>query len=110
MIVVLIIGVLAALGLPNFRKASTESRNKVCINNLRQIDSAKGQWAIENRQDDTALPTETDIAPYIKGGIAKLYCPTDSTKTFANSYSINALGTNPTCLIDPSGHVLQQGS
>ena len=109
MMVLLIIGLVAAIGVPNFRKASNESRNKVCINNLRQIDSAKGQWAIENRQDDTATPTASDIDPFIKGGVAKLYCPVDSTKTFANSYSINALGTNPTCQIDPSGHVLQQG-
>lgn len=108
MMVLLIIGLVAVIGFPNFRRASNESRDKICINNLRQIDSAKAQWAIENRQDDTVIPVETDVEPFIKGGTAKVYCPIDPTKTFANSYSINALGTNPTCLAAPADHTLQE--
>ena len=53
MIVVAIIGLLAAIAIPNFVKARTTSQTNACINNLRQIDGAKQQWALENRKVDT---------------------------------------------------------
>ena len=46
MIVVAIIGLLAAIAIPNFIKARTTSQQNACINNLRQIDAAKNQWAV----------------------------------------------------------------
>jgi hypothetical protein len=71
-----------------------------CINNLRQIDAAKNQWALENNKTADAIPTAQDIAPYIKldanGNIPG--CPS------GGAYTINALNTAPTCSI--SGHVL----
>ncbi|MCL6624082.1 MAG: prepilin-type N-terminal cleavage/methylation domain-containing protein, partial [Fimbriimonadales bacterium] len=45
MIVVLIIGILLAIAIPNFMRARETSRTKSCISNLRQIDAAKEQWA-----------------------------------------------------------------
>ena len=50
MIVVAIIGLLAAIAIPNFVRARTTAQMNACINNLRQIDSAKQQWALETRQ------------------------------------------------------------
>jgi hypothetical protein len=50
MIVVAIIGLLAAIAIPNFVKARTTSQQNACINNLRLIDSSKQQWALEQRQ------------------------------------------------------------
>ncbi|HEY9172626.1 MAG TPA: prepilin-type N-terminal cleavage/methylation domain-containing protein, partial [Verrucomicrobiae bacterium] len=47
MIVVAIIGLLAAIAIPNFVKARETSRTNACISNLRQIDGAKQQWALE---------------------------------------------------------------
>jgi len=105
MIVVAIIGLLAAIGIPSFMKARETSRKNACINNLRQIDSAKEQWAMaENKTDEE--PAAGDLDEYIKGGEAALICPSDSDKTFATSYSVNAVGTAPACQIDATNHAL----
>src|ERR1700722_16198260 len=88
MIVVAIIGLLAAIAIPNFIHARTTSQMNACINNLRQIDGAKQEWALELKENATALPVSTDIQPYLGRGTTGTlpYCPLDSSKTFANSY------------------------
>ena len=68
----------------------TSNRN-ACINNLRQIDGAKQQWALEQGKKETDTPTPEDISPYVKGGWRKCVCPRGGT------YSINPLGQLPTC-------------
>jgi prepilin-type N-terminal cleavage/methylation domain-containing protein len=52
MIVVAIIGMLAAIAIPNFVRARANSQQKACINNLRQIDSAINEWALETGQSN----------------------------------------------------------
>ena len=99
MIVVAIIGLLAAIAIPSFIKARTTSQKNACINNLRQIDGAKEQWAMASNQPQGATPDGANICDYIKGGTANCTCPADSTDVFGNSYSINALATDPACLI-----------
>lgn len=106
MIVVAIIGLLASIAIPNFIKARASARKNVCINNLRQIESAKDQWAIENNKSTSDTPVATDLDAYIKGGTAKLICPEGGT-TFADSYTINAIHTNAACQKDPTNHKLQ---
>ena len=49
MIVVAIIGLLAAIAIPNFVHARTQSQQNACINNLRQIDGAKQNYALDNK-------------------------------------------------------------
>ena len=56
MIVVAIIGLLAAIAIPNFVRARTTSQMNACINNLRQVDGAKQQWALETKQATNATP------------------------------------------------------
>ncbi len=70
MIVVAIIGLLAAIAIPNFLKARATSQQNACINNLRQIDAAKQQWALETGQGPSASPAGTDIQPYLGRGAA----------------------------------------
>ena len=70
MIVVSIIGLLAVIAIPSFITSRTTSQTKACINNLRQIDSAKQQWALENRQTGGATPAQTDLEPYLVRGIS----------------------------------------
>jgi prepilin-type N-terminal cleavage/methylation domain-containing protein len=108
MIVVAIIGLLAAIAIPNFVRARTTSQQNACINNLRLIDAAKQQWALEKGQASTATPVGTDLQPYLGRGTAGElpYCPVDSTQTFSQSYSPNNVGTKPTCNIVASTHVL----
>ena len=61
MIVVAIIGLLAAIAIPNFVKARETAQKNACINNLRQIDGAKEQWALENKK--TSADTPRNIHP-----------------------------------------------
>ena len=70
MIVVAIIGLLAAIAIPNFVRARTTSQTNACISNLRIIDGAKGQWALEQHKQNTDTPAGTDIQPYVGRGSA----------------------------------------
>src|SRR5258708_7556 len=89
MIVVAIIGLLAAIAIPNFIKARTTSQKNVCINNLRQIDAAIQQWAMELKQGPNATVTETDVTPYMKHSVT---CASGGT-TFADSYTLTTVAT-----------------
>ena len=93
MIVVAIIGLLAAIAIPNFVKARNTSQANACINNMRQVDSADQQWALETGQNDTAVPSANAAAikAYIKGNAIPL-CPQ------GGAIVLPALLTaNPTC-------------
>ena len=96
MIVVAIIGLLAAIAIPNFVKARSTSQANACINNLRQIDAAANQFALEKgKTTGAAISYPTDLTPYIKlnsnGSIPP--CPAGGTYACAN------VGTNPTCTL-----------
>ena len=67
MIVVLIIGILLAIAVPNFVKARQNSRVQTVVGNLKQIEAAKEQWAMDTGAASTATPASTDLAPtYLK--------------------------------------------
>ncbi|MBL8067971.1 MAG: prepilin-type N-terminal cleavage/methylation domain-containing protein [Armatimonadetes bacterium] len=67
MIVVLIIGILLAIAVPNFVKARQNSRVQTVVGNLKQIESAKEQWAMDTGAASTATPTSADLTPtYLK--------------------------------------------
>ena len=71
MIVVAVIGLLLALAIPNFVKSRDTAQLAVIYNNLRAIETAKDQWALENKKvtgDSTDLPALSD---YIQGGRIK---------------------------------------
>lgn len=103
MIVVAIIGLLAAIAIPNFVRARTQSQKNACINNLRQIDGAAQQLALENKLAATDTVTTAQLIPYLK---APPVCPAGgSAATFATSYQPE-LSTNSTCLINATEHVL----
>src|SRR5258708_23288199 len=90
MIVVDIIGLLAAIAIPNFLKARSTSQMNACINNLRQIDSAKQQWALETGQKASATAAAADVQPYLgrgsAGSVSSVKCPLDTAGAFASSY------------------------
>lgn len=106
MIVVAIIGLLAAIAIPNFVRAREQSQKNACINNLRQIDGAKQQWALENNQKTSVTPTSTNLKSYLGRGATGGTFPT--CPTGASTYNINAISTAPTCPNTALGHALPQ--
>ena len=104
MIVVAIIGLLAAIAIPNFIRARTQSQTNACINNLRQIDGAIQQWALEMKQAATASVTYSDISAYLKNAVS---CPAAGSDTsFSGSYATATVTDPPTCRISGATHVL----
>ena len=107
MIVVAIIGLLAAIAIPNFVKARTTSQVNACINNLRQIDGAKQQWALEYKQGPAATPSGADIAPYMGRSTGGAVPDVNFTCPAAGTYiSIGNVETPPECSLKAQGHVL----
>ena len=92
MIVVAIIGLLAAIAIPNFVRARATSQANACINNLRQIDASINEWALEQGKQTGAQPVlNSDLTPYIKlnanGAIPG--CPAQGT------YTVFTVGATP---------------
>ena len=102
MIVVAIIGLLAAIAIPNFVRARTTAQMNACINNLRQIDGAIQQWALEQKKNTTDAVAYSDISDYLKNSVV---CPSGGT-TFADSYTITTVAAQPTCQKQPGTHKL----
>ena len=91
------VGVLAGIAVPNFVKARETAQKNACINNLRQIDNAKQQWALENNKNENTVPTTRDIAVYLKD--SKLPdCPK------GGRYTLGRLNVAPKC--SQPGHTL----
>jgi prepilin-type N-terminal cleavage/methylation domain-containing protein len=93
MIVVAIIGMLAAIAIPNFVRARTTAQMNACINNLRQLDGAIQQFALENKKAATDAVVLTDCTPYLKNAVV---CPAGGT-TIADSYTVTDCQSLPTC-------------
>jgi type II secretory pathway pseudopilin PulG len=67
MIVVAIIGLLAAIAIPNFIKARATSQQNACINNLHQISGAIDEWALETGQSTgSSVASVSTVSAYMK--------------------------------------------
>jgi len=99
MIVVAIIGLLAAIAIPNFVKARATSQQNACINNMRQITAAVNEWALETGQQTGANVVNTELTPYIQlnSNSSIPPCPAGGT------YTIAAVGTIPQVACSLSG-------
>jgi len=93
MIVVAIIGLLAAIAIPNFVKARTTAQTNACIANLKQIEGAKQLWALDG---GNGTPT--------MGNLVSEYIQRTPTCPGTGVYMVNAVDAVPTCNI--AGHVL----
>jgi prepilin-type N-terminal cleavage/methylation domain-containing protein len=92
MIVVAIIGLLAAIAIPNFIRARATSQANACINNLRQIDAAINEWALETGKSNGATVTNPNtVSGYIKLNSAGSVpgCPAGGT------YKTTTVGATP---------------
>ncbi len=101
MIVVLIIGILLAIAVPNFIQARESSRAKACVANLYQINSAKLQCTMDNKlaADSTATFSVDGVAPTIAG-------PNGTYQLTRAGGGSNYIRTIPAC---PSGGVYAPG-
>jgi prepilin-type N-terminal cleavage/methylation domain-containing protein len=91
MIVVAIIGLLAAVAIPNLVRAQKTAKRTACINNLKTIEGAKVQWSLENKKGDQDVPTDGDLFGPDKPVSRKPDCPSNGT------YDLKAVGEKPTC-------------
>src|SRR5665213_3729644 len=101
MVVVAVIGLLAAIAIPNMTRARATSQMNACINNLRQIDGAKQEWALAAGIGGITRPTDAQIQPYLgHGSNGELpSCPADSENSWTTSYNPHSLAELPICLI-----------
>lgn len=89
--IIAIIGMVAAIAIPSVVKARDRAENMKCIHNLRQIDAAKEQYAMEENLSDGATVTESNLNDYIQGGFSAMQCPNGGT------YTLNPIGEEPSC-------------
>lgn len=105
MIVVAIIGILAAIAIPNFIKNRNESQTKSCISNMRQISTACENWLTAHNMDTTDWEYPGSIIGtdnYIK---KEPKCPTGNV---AYSVEVNTDGATVTCAAKPDDHILPE--
>ena len=98
MIVVMLISLLAAIAIPAFARARANSQRSACVNNLRQIESAKIQWAAEFKKGLGAKPKDSDLFGPNGYLFKKPVCPAGGV------YNLGKLKDAPTC--NKPDHVL----
>jgi general secretion pathway protein G len=94
---IFLVPMMLAIAIPNFVKAREVSMQNACLNNLRQIEAAKQQWALENGKKADDVPTVEDLKPFFKNGVFPT-CPAGGT------YTLGAVSNAPTCSVP--GHEL----
>jgi len=107
MIVVAIIGLLAAIAIPNFVRARSTTQANACINNLQQIDNAAQEYAIENNKASGATASASaNLTPYIKLNANNKIPGCPGSGTYNDTVSV---GTSPTCTLSTStpSHAMQ---
>lgn len=96
LIVALILGILLSVAVPQFLNSRSLSRQRTCLSNLRQLNSAKDQFAVAVNLSNGDPVTAQDLAPdYIKQ-FPK--CPGGGT------YSLNTIGDTARCSIESGSH------
>jgi hypothetical protein len=94
-----------AFGIPAYLRHQSVLAKDACIETLRRIDGAKQQWALANNVAGTnAAPSWSEIEPYLGCGtkLDRIFCPSDPTKRYSNSYILGDLKIEPKCKIDPT--------
>ncbi|MFH0839534.1 MAG: prepilin-type N-terminal cleavage/methylation domain-containing protein [Candidatus Omnitrophota bacterium] len=101
MVVLLVMGLLVVIAIPNISKTANTTRAAICINNLRQIDSAIDRWAVTNSINTGTSITaqqETEIYTYIRSGMP--VCPSRGI------YTMGTVGSYPQVTCNIAGHAL----
>lgn len=118
MIVVAIIGLLAAIAIPSFIRARTTSQMNGCVSNLRIIEAGKDQYAMETGLTNNAAITFANIGPgATSGSFIKAWpiCPSSTnagtiTRVLGMTqadYTLGAIGVNAVCTTLGTTHILR---
>ena len=101
MIVVVIIGMLAAMAIPAFKKVRIASQDKAVLNNARQLSSAVDQYFLENGVTVAGISNLVGAANYIKAlnTVAGETYPTDFTQGI--TITISGVGGARTITFSP---------
>jgi len=97
-VIVPIVGLLAAIAIPNFIRARHASMSNACVSNLRMIQGAKETWALENKKLTTDQPNDSDLFGETSYMRAKPVCPAGGI------YTIGTVGQKAACTVP--GHQL----
>lgn len=108
MIVVAIIGIIIAIAVPGFIRARATSRMRACQENLTKIDGAKEQWALETNQQPGATPSWSDLTDGASAGDGNGILKQQPIEPSGYDYTIEAVGTDPTCTSGLPGHSLAE--
>ena len=100
MIVVAIIGLLAAIAIPNFVKARTASQKSACIANLKQIGGATSTWAMEKKKNNSDTPVASDLYG------TDAYIRDEPSCPGGGAYTLTQVDGKPTCSLSTVGHTL----
>lgn len=91
LVMIALLGSLLGAAVPNYPKKSYDRTHSTCIANLKQIDSAKEQWAIDNKKAPGAAVRFKDLV-----GL-DLYIKSEPVCPKGGYYVVGSIGTNPTC-------------
>jgi hypothetical protein len=100
MIVVAIIAFLTAIAVPAWTRYRNTTAISTCINNLRQINSAKVQWAFDEKKGSQEVPSMTQLLPYFLGG-TEPHCPS------GGNYGVHSIVDFASCSMAVYGHTLE---
>jgi Tfp pilus assembly protein PilE len=100
MIVGGLIALLASIAVPCFLRYRSHAQRNTCVSNLKEIDYAMEEWALEHKMSANAPVNADDISPYLKGSVV---CPCGG-KSFSDSYSVSRVSESPECLKSPKTH------
>lgn len=108
MIVVAIISLLAIIAIPNYVHARSSTQGNACIENLRLIDSAIQQWALEQNKGGSAAIDPESLNPYLKPGKVPK-CPTGVDYLFSETVGVTPSVTCPVGDDGDPAHILPEG-
>ncbi|HTX20923.1 MAG TPA: hypothetical protein VMD27_03535 [Candidatus Aquilonibacter sp.] len=93
--------IVLAVGIPNFIRARQTSASNVYVNDMRQIDAAKQQWALENSKTTNDTPTWAELLPYISPGFTNFYVTNGViVRPAGGTFTIGRVGESPSCVVD----------
>jgi hypothetical protein len=94
--------IILAVAIPNLIRVRPTSAADPCVNNLRQIDVMKEEWALEKGKTTSDVPTLDDLRPYLRPEWSNSLPPCPE----GGIYTIGRVGKKPTCSIGGSRHSL----